>query len=173
MKVSFWLIPKTRQRAAFKGLIANLAAQYGGPLFEPHVTLYSGELAEGESAEDILIKFTGKLRRIDLYPIDIGYSEEYTRTLFIEFAPDPDLDRTLDTIKRLVRKPSDYVLKPHLSLLYADLSMAQKAQLRETVRVPEIRFGVGFDDVWAVATAGGTKTKQDVEGWQVLSQVGI
>jgi hypothetical protein len=43
---AFWLMPAAREREFFSGVIAELAARFDAPVFEPHVTLFGGEADE-------------------------------------------------------------------------------------------------------------------------------
>lgn len=42
MSYSIWLIPDGEVYKTVSSIIQNIAKEYGGPLFEPHITLLGG-----------------------------------------------------------------------------------------------------------------------------------
>ena len=60
-KVAYWQLPAAETRAAFATVIAELAERFNAPVFEPHVTLYSGPvLSENEAAKSLDIARQGR-----------------------------------------------------------------------------------------------------------------
>jgi hypothetical protein len=71
-------------------------------------------------------------------------------------------------MRRLSAHPSAYVLDPHLSLLYKHLSVHEKHQLATTIQLPTSE--IFFDEVWANASAGATRTAEDVRRWEIVGR---
>ncbi len=49
--VAYWLTPAEPARSFFASTIAELAARFDAPSFEPHVTIYAGEKGDDNPAE--------------------------------------------------------------------------------------------------------------------------
>lgn len=155
MKISFWLIPAEPDRTLYQSLINNLAHQYDAPTFTPHVTLHSCECQR-----DRAIEFLNSHSIIDLVlEIDqILYSEEFTKTLFIQLFSDSKLDQLSESFKQNFEPSSD--LNPHLSLIYANLAESEKRSL-----IPQIPLNqtIRFDQIRAIHIPRPIQSREDVE----------
>ena len=49
--VAYWLTPAEPARSFFASTIAELAARFDAPIFEPHVTIYAGEKGDDIPAQ--------------------------------------------------------------------------------------------------------------------------
>jgi hypothetical protein len=164
-RISYWLIPIEADKKRLQRMIDELASRFDAPVFEPHVTLYSGEIDHIEDAADVLEGIAGEFPLV-LPSRGLGQSDQFTKTLFVEFASDPALGQISDDLKSFSKAQDDYTLKPHLSLLYAPVSPEiREAHAREIV-VPQV---VQFNSIKAVATGNRTQTKSDVESWRSLA----
>ena len=143
-KVSFWLIPSEEDRAYFQGLINTLAQKYDAPTFTPHVTIYSGEYAPEESPTALIEKATQGVQGFSLRVDKLLYTDEYTKTFFVQFNPSLSLSQISETLRNSSQKPSDFALNPHLSLIYKHLSEVIKQGLMTNLSLP--RSEIFFDD---------------------------
>ncbi|MBD1845047.1 hypothetical protein H6F89_16895 [Cyanobacteria bacterium FACHB-63] len=162
MQVSFWLMPIERDCTLYQSLIANLAYRYTAPIFQPHVTLYSGECERDRVSE-----FLKSQPSFDIcLEIDrIQYSESFTKTLFIQLVSTPELDRLSRSIKQ--QFGGSYSLDPHLSLIYAPLPEAEKRSLSEQIQLND--RVIRFDRICAIEAPTKTQTREDVEVWRKIN----
>lgn len=164
--LSFWLVPSEQDRSFFEHLIDTLAQEHDAPSFVPHVTLYSGETTADDDPLDSIEKSTQGVKGLSLHVDSVLYTEQFTKTLFVQFHPSPLLRSISERMKHLSSKPSGYILNPHMSLMYKDMSEQGKHQLAATIRLPSAE--VSFDEVWAIASLGPTHTPEDVHRWNVV-----
>jgi hypothetical protein len=164
-RISYWLIPIEADKKRLQRIIDELASRFDAPVFEPHVTLYSGEMDHIEDAADVLEGIAGEFPLV-LPSRGMGHSDQFTKTLFLEFASNAALEQISDDLKSFSKARDDYALKPHLSLLYAPVSPEIREALTREIVVPQV---VRFDSIKAVATGDRTQTKGDVERWQSLA----
>lgn len=165
-KVSFWLIPSDEDRAYFQEIINILAQEYDAPAFTPHVTIYSGEYAPEESPTALLEKATQQVQGFSLRVDKLLYTEEYTKSFFVQFHPSSILSQISETLQNSSRKPSDFALNPHLSLIYKHLNELIKQGLMTRVNLQKTE--VFFDEVQAIATSDTVQNREDVESWKVI-----
>jgi putative hydrolase of the HAD superfamily len=147
-------------------MINNLARRYDAPVFEPHVTIHVG-VDDVDAARQALAHSARKCTRIRLKPIGIDESEEFVKTLFVEFAITPELRQLNEMIRRAARDSSQYELKPHLSLLYKNVATATRRELAVSVTLP--LFEITFDAIQAVRCVSPTQTNADVEAWRAIA----
>jgi hypothetical protein len=169
--VSYWLMPTAADRAFFEDLIETLAHTHQAPIFVPHVTIYSGESPVDEDPLEIIAQSTLGVQEIRLRVDRVLYTEAFTKTLFVQFHPSDLLSRMTESMRRLSAWPSAYRLDPHLSLLYKHMGTQDKQHLATTIQLPMSE--VSFDAVWANASAGGTRTAEDVERWEIVCRKGL
>jgi 2'-5' RNA ligase len=164
--IAYWLIPAEPARSFFQGLINELAQQYDAPAFEPHVTVFVGGNRIG-AAQRVLSQVALEAEPTNMKTLGIDQSDEFIKTLFVQFAPYRRLRRINETIRNAARDSSHYELKPHLSLLYKTVPAATRRDLAASIGVPY--SDVSFDAVKAVLCASPTQTRADVEAWRVLA----
>ena len=165
-RISYWLIPAEPDKARLAETIQNLAVRWNGPMFEPHVTLGSGLVESRERIDEIVSEAMRGVSKVVLTSTGIDHSDQFTKTLFVEFAADDALTLLAAKLKRLSARPEEYELKPHLSLLYASLDQAQREALARSVVIPKL---IRFDSLKAVVTGGSTCSRADVESWRVVA----
>lgn len=162
MKVSFWLMPIERDRTFYESLITDLAHRYNAPIFQPHVTLYVGDCERDRVSE-----FLNHQPNFEIVlEIDrIQYSEQFTKTLFIQLVSTPELKRLSESIAQ--QFGGSYSLEPHLSLIYARLSETEKRSLAEQIQLSD--RVIRFNQVRAIETLTKTQTREDVEAWREIN----
>lgn len=174
MKISFWLIPIEPSRSFYQTTIDDLAQRYDTPSFTPHVTLYSGEYSRDTPIDRLLETAIQTIHPFRLKLDRVRYSQRFTKTLFVQFCPHPRLNQLSERLRSASFRsqesssidPSDFILDPHLSLIYGSLSDSEKQHLAETLNLPESELW--FDEISAIATPTKTQTREDVERWNVL-----
>lgn len=165
-KVSFWLIPSEEDRAYFQEIIDTLAREYDAPTFTPHVTIYFGEYMADEYVAELVEEAIRGVPGFSLKVDKVLYTDEYTKSLFVQFHPSSILSQISETLRSSSEKPSDYSLNPHLSLIYQHLSEATKEKLIRNLSLPKSE--VLFDSVQAISASETTQRREDVESWQVI-----
>jgi 2'-5' RNA ligase len=166
-RLSYWLVPAEPDKARFAEIIRSLAKRFAAPAFEPHVTLYSGPRDARDNPQQIIGEVARGISQITLQTSGVGGSQEFTKTLFVEFAANDVLAKLSSELKRHSAQPNHYQLKPHLSLIYARLDSAMKEQLAKEISVPQ---RVRFDALKAIISRERTQSGEDVSAWRIVAQ---
>lgn len=166
-KVSFWLIPSEEDKEFFQDIIDNLAKQYDAPVFTPHVTIYSGEYTPEESPAELLDNAIQGIQSFSLRVDQLLYTDQFTKTLFVQFYPNPFLTQISETLHNCSKHPAKYVLNPHLSLIYQYLREEIKKKLITQLCLPKSE--VFFNEVRAISTRNQVKGWEDVVSWEVIN----
>jgi len=165
--IAHWLIPAEPAHRFFQDLINDLARRYEAPVFEPHVTIYAGANSS-DAVDTTLSKAARDCKRIMLPPVKVSHSDEFMKTLFVEFGLNTKLRQLNQVIRSAAQDSSDYNLKPHLSLLYKSMSAQTRRQLACSIEVPFSQ--VVFDSLKAVQCVSPTQSRADVEIWRVVGE---
>jgi hypothetical protein len=168
--IAYWLIPSEPAHSIFKRIINDLACRYDAPVFEPHVTIDVGA-DRAAPAKNALSAAVRECKLIALEPLGIHHSDEFIKTLFVEFAMSAELSKINGIIRREANDRSQYHLKPHLSLLYKKLSVAARCDLAAAINVPLTE--VTFDSVKAVRCVSPSETPADVHAWRVVAAASL
>jgi 2'-5' RNA ligase len=168
--IAYWLIPAEPAYSFFEGIIIDLARRYDAPVFEPHVTIHVGA-DRGDAAKNALKEAARECKLVGLTPFGIDQSDEFIKTLFVQFALSAELLKINDIIRQAANDSSQYELKPHLSLLYKNLATATRRELAASIHVP--LFEVTFDAIKAVRCVSPTESGADVEAWHVVAAASL
>jgi 2'-5' RNA ligase len=164
--LTYWLIPAEPAQSHFRLLIQDLARRFDAPVFEPHVTLYVTE-SGSENPMDVLKTTLGNINpRLSITAIN--YSDEFAKTLFVEFRPNELIARLSRKLRSASASPREYQLNPHLSLIYKTMPPETKVQLANSILLPfeEVRF----DSAKAVISPAKIESRADLEAWRVVAE---
>jgi putative hydrolase of the HAD superfamily len=164
--IAYWLIPSEPAHSFFQGIINDLARRCDAPVFEPHVTVHVGA-DQADAAEKALEKAASKCELVRQMPPRIDQSDEFIKTLFVQFAMNAELRKINDIIRHATSDSSHYELKPHLSLLYKNLPAATRSELAASITLPF--FEISFDSLQAIRCVSPTQNRADVEAWEVVA----
>ena len=161
---AYWLLPEPPVCEALSQEIAKLAEQFGAPLFKPHVTVFIA-LENSRDPREVLLE----LGHVDIKLTirSVRFSEQFTKTLFVQFEKNVVLQQLGDAIWKASGAGERYLIVPHLSLLYARLPTTKKRALANKMRLPlaELRF----TSICAMRCARPTRTAAEVEQWKLLA----
>ena len=164
--IAYWLIPSEPTHSFFQATIADLAHRWDAPLFEPHVTIHVGA-DRADAAKETVGKVARQGKRIGLTPLGIDHSDEFIKTLFVQFAMDVELRKINEIIRNAAHDSVEYKLNPHLSLLYKNLAAVARRELAASTNVPLSE--VTFEAIKAVRCVSPTESAADVEAWRVVA----
>jgi 2'-5' RNA ligase len=168
--IAYWLIPSEPARSFFQRIINDLAHRHGAPIFEPHVTIRVGA-DRADAAKNPLGDVARECKLIGLTPLGIDQSEEFIKTLFVQFAMSAELRKINDMIREAANDSSQYELNPHLSLLYKNLAAATRRELAASINIPFCE--VPFDAIKAVRCISPTESDADVVAWHVVGAASL
>jgi 2'-5' RNA ligase len=164
--IAYWLIPVEPASSFFQRMINDLARRYDAPVFEPHMTVHVGS-DHADAAESALAEAARVCRSIKLKALEIGQSNEFIKTLFVQFALNKELRQLSEIIRDAAQDSSRYELNPHLSLLYKRMRDPVRCELVGSIKVPFPE--VTFDALKAVRCISPTRSRSDLEAWRVVA----
>jgi hypothetical protein len=160
--IAYWLVPAEPARSFFSETIAELASRFDAPLFTPHLTLFV--TPENSTRPTKVVKKLGDLA-IHLPIVEVSFSEQFTKTLFLRFEKTDVLQRMSALLRKLIGAPEHDLIDPHLSLLYQHLPTEKKRELADSMQLPFCE--VTFDSVCAMRCVSPTQTAADLRAWKL------
>ncbi len=139
--VSLWLQPQGPLRERLRAVVDRLAARFGGPVFEPHVTLVAGLAGDEAEILEGARRLGATLPPLSLRLERVARRDEYFRALFVEaIGGEPLLSAHRQACRALGHRPAG-PFQPHLSLAYGRLDpAAAEAAGREISNEVQGRF---------------------------------
>jgi hypothetical protein len=131
-----WLKPSGETYEALSRVISELGRQYGGPVFDPHITL----LASLRGAESEHIRRSEDLAR-QLRPFRVitgavDYGQEYFQCVFLRIQKTQELVQANAAARRFFGDRAGRSWVPHLSLVYGGWPDDRKRQISTALRLP-------------------------------------
>jgi len=162
---SFWLLPAEPLATRLRAVVADLAEAFGAAPFEPHVTLYCGA-SDDATTRTVMEAVAQQSGPVELMFARLDATEEYTKTLFIQFEERVAARKIFEAVRGLFSPPSDYALNPHLSLIYSTLPMARKLEIMRTLTLPKGEYR--FDRLRAIETEIPLTQSDQIRRWRVV-----
>ena len=157
-KYSVFLSPSANDFRFCESRMGEYSRTFGIPPFEPHVTVYSGTFPDPEALKEAVSRAVAGMGLLRLRVRGAGCSEEYFKTLYIDFHEDQILQDIRRRIGEYLPVDSGYRLAPHLSLLYRDMPLSEKQALAQGMHFA--CDSMSFDRI-SIATPGNS-----TEGWR-------
>ena len=164
--IAYWLIPSEPAHSFFQRIINDLARRFDAPVFEPHVTVHVGP-DQADAAAKALEEAANESQLVRLTPFRIDHSDEFIKTLFVQFAMTAELGKINGIIRHAANDSSKYELKPHLSLLYKTLPAATRSELAASITLPFSE--ILFDALRVIRCVSPTQKRADVEAWELIA----
>ena len=167
---SLWLLPAEPLRGVLCAIIRNLARIYDSVEFEPHVTIYSGPSDDAEASE-ILHKLATQFTAVNMNLSKLGLGTEYTKAVFINVNDSAAARVMRELAKTTSSSPHNYVLRPHLSLLYKRLPGRVLIEVSQSLLVPDGEYP--FDRVRVVETEVPVTGPDSIRRWRTVGDCSL
>lgn len=160
-----WLLPARPLKERLSSIIQKLATVNDAVDFEPHLTIFS-VYSDDEESRSVCHLITKKFEPMKLIAEKLRYSSLFTKSLYIQFFESAELRHLFETIKESFTQPSDYILNPHLSLLYKNMPEAKLKELSHTLDIPLGTYL--FDRIKAIETEIPLREPDQIRRWRVV-----
>jgi hypothetical protein len=162
--IAYWLLPTKPARTFLADMIHDLAARFDAPIFIPHLTVFIAP--ENARAPQEVLSRLGAVS-IELTTVEIGMSDQFTKTLFIRFEKTAALQQLSNAIGKLSGSPEQDLSDAHVSLLYKYLPGETKSELVSSIKLPF--HSVAFRSLCAMHCQAPTQTADEVRAWKQVA----
>jgi hypothetical protein len=108
---------------------------------------------------------------MELTPDRLCHTERYTKTLFVQFHEAAAVRQIFEVAAKGYSRQTNYILNPHLSLLYKTLPQTERQELCETLDVPMGDYK--FDRIRMIETELPIEDAGPVRRWRVVCDEAI
>lgn len=138
---SIWLVPPKPLHTKLTAIVEKLAREYGGPVFEPHLTLIGGVPMDEEPLIEKARQLATQAAPLELELEAVAFSTTYFQSVFVRVKPTVPLLELNVMASEMFAVPNTLFM-PHLSLLYGEHPMAIRAEAAATVVLEPEKFVV-------------------------------
>jgi len=164
--LAYWIAPAEPAREFFVSTIAKLATRFDAPLFEPHLTIYVSRKSDENPEEVLNVAFAG-CKPFRLSVREIQCSDEFAKTVFVQFDPTEALTRLSVALRQASRLHDEYHLDPHLSVIYKEMTRNERVDVATSIHVPFTE--VLFVSAKLIVCPMSIRSREDVEAWRVVA----
>lgn len=157
---SIWLMPSGKEFERYDGLIKELSQRFEAPAFQPHITLFTGipSLSDADFHQISILSALTTSFEIRLETLEA--SDDFYKALYLTAKPSSELDTFHKELSQIFTD-INYDLKPHLSILYHQLSTKDQTILKTTLdRTLSQYFEATHIQI--------VKTKGEVSEWETI-----
>ena len=163
--LAVWLVPQDNDKEYLQKIVNDLGEKYNAPLFVPHLTILGDTLIELKDLKQAIDKAFENIKPITIKKTQISQSNIFFKTVFIELEENEMLASVFENLKNNLPEKTDYVFKPHISLLYKIMPEEEKIKI---VKNLNIKSEFIIDKVVVNAPKNGDTDFLNIEGWQSL-----
>ncbi|CAL9112771.1 unnamed protein product [Musa textilis] len=178
---SVWALPPEDVRDRLKRLMGALRSEFGGPKFEPHITVV-GAISLGP--DDARRRFRSACAALSPYPVRVSAVSRGTffyQCVFLLIDPSPEARSTpsqstsfleISVVATSARSCGHFGYEnttpymPHLSLLYGDLTEEEKERARQRAEALDKEILSLSFEVSAVALYKTDTEDKSLESWE-------
>ncbi len=163
---ALWFIPEKQVNEALHAMIVDLAHRFGASPFPAHMTGFAGTFRRVDDPAQHLEEVLEGMGSFSLPVTGPGQSDYFFKTFFIELAANPAVEAVHRSLWERTGKTSNYVLKPHVSLLYKEMSARERATL--VAETPLVWDYLRFDEAWLVHPRNRERGWRDMANLEFL-----
>jgi len=147
-------------------IIKKLHNRFGGPLFEPHITLLSGiEITEEEAIRHAEI-LNQEIHTIPVRLTQPSYGDDFFHCFYLEVDLSHPLINARQKAENLFQYHDPHPFHPHMSLMYGNIDDQQKKELvNEYKHIRRWEFIVGYINL--------IRTGKNIDEWEKVGSYSI
>ncbi len=161
---SIWAMPTGHLAEELQDCISDLALEYGGPVFPPHVTILGGipSMTEEEIKQKTKL-LTETLHSYDVHFDELGSLDQFFRCIFIKMKNTPDVLHVFEEACKIFGYVDYETHMSHLSIFYGNLT--------ESVRLEAMkRIHLHMNRSFRVSALHIFETDSDIAKWRKIAE---
>ncbi|KAL7590845.1 cyclic phosphodiesterase [Lactuca sativa] len=168
---SVWALPPEDVTERLKKLMIGLRSEFGGPEFEPHVTVVGAISLTEEEARDKLKKACEGLKAYNATVEKVATGTFFYQCVFLLLHPTTEVMETGAHCWNHFGYKSSTPYMPHLSILYADLTEEEKKRAQEKANaldesVKSLKFPISRLALYKTDTEDKT-----LKSWEKVTEI--
>ncbi|CAK9152657.1 unnamed protein product [Ilex paraguariensis] len=170
---SVWALPPEDLRPRLKKLMEGLRSEFGGPEFEPHVTVVGAiSLTEGD-ARDKFRKACEGLKAYSATVERVATGTFFYQCVFLLLDPTAEVVETSAHCSSHFGYKNSSPYMPHLSLLYGDLTDEEKKNAQEKANILDEGIGSVRFNIPRLALYKTDTEDKTLKSWEMIAECNL
>ncbi|XP_057418526.1 cyclic phosphodiesterase-like [Lotus japonicus] len=167
---SVWAIPPDHVRPRIAKLMTDLRSEFGGPHFEPHITVVGAITLTADDALNKLRSACEELKAFQVTVDRVAAGTFFYQCVYLLLHPSPPVVETSAHCSNHFGYKSSTPYMPHLSLLYGDLTDEEKQKAQERAKVLDYSLsGLSFEITRLALYKTDTEDKT-LKSWEKIAE---
>lgn len=161
---SIWITLPDAARSRLTKIVNDLSKKYGGPTFEPHMTIV---VNTNDTLENVVSKTKSIAKNTKAFELELGnidYSTTYFQCVFVRAKTSVPLINLATKAKEKFDISSFYM--PHISLMYGNLDAEEKDKIARSIKLSTLKFKA---EKLVITPAG--ESVPDPKDWKHLAEI--
>ncbi|PHU19010.1 Cyclic phosphodiesterase [Capsicum chinense] len=171
---SVWGLPSEEVSNRVKKLMNGLRSEFGGPQFEPHVTVVGAIKLSEEEARDKFIKGCGEVKKVysgTVEKVDVGTF--FYQCVYLLLHPTTEVVESSARCCSSFGCNSSSPYMPHMSLLYADLTDEEKKKAQEKACILDESIGNMSFQITRLALYKADTEDKSLKSWEKIEEYNL
>ncbi|XP_015068002.1 cyclic phosphodiesterase-like [Solanum pennellii] len=171
---SVWAIPSEDVSVRVKKLMGSLRSEFGGPQFEPHVTVVGAVRLTEEEARDKFRKGCEGVKKVysgTVEKIDIGTF--FYQCVYLLLHPTNEVVEASARCCSSFGYNSSSPYMPHMSILYADLTDEEKKKAQEKAYILDESIGNLSFQISRLALYKTDTEDKSLKSWEKIEEYNL
>ncbi|KAK8970552.1 Cyclic phosphodiesterase [Platanthera guangdongensis] len=165
---SVWAIPPPDVNRRFKSLMFSLRSEFGGPAFDPHITVVGDLRLHRNDAIAFLHSSAASINPFTARISAVSHGAVFYQCVYLLLDPSPQVKEISSHCCSHFGYKSSTPYMPHLSLIYGDLGEEEKE--RASKRAEEIDAGINglTFEISSLALYRTDTRDKTTESWELV-----
>lgn len=165
---SVWALPPEPVRDRFRRIMEGLRAAYGGPAFEPHVTVVGDFRGRRSEAVKVLRAAAASVQPYTARVTGVARGSFFYQCVYILLDPTAEVVGASDHCCANFGYNRKTPYMPHVSLLYGDLTDEEKEEARKKAEELDKDIYVLEFEISELALYRTDTTDKTLESWELV-----
>ena len=161
---AIWFLFDQLDHEYISQIIKELSNQYNCPTFIPHITVYGVINTRFEKIDTIIQNSIKGIKPFMIEKNKVSFSNDFWKTIFVDIFPNSNLLEIHKKLKDNLPVTEKYALKPHISLMYKDMSNDKKEKI-----VDSLIMKTSFK----ISKLGVQRFSEDIKKWKIVREYSL
>ena len=136
---SIWILPDEELQVYLSDIICKISIKYGGPIFQPHVTILGGITGNESDLIKNTVNLSEKINNLKIVFDGIGYNKDYFFSIYLQVLLSNELKNVTNIAENIFKCFNDNFV-PHLSLAYGNYEKKEKDKMLDFINEIPVSF---------------------------------
>ena len=161
---AIWFLFDKSDHEYLSQIINKLSNINNCPIFIPHITAYGVINTRLEKIDTIISNSIKGIKPFMTEKNKLSFSNDFWKTIFIDIFPNSNLLEIHKKLKDNLPVTEKYDFKPHISLMYKDISNDEKEKIVDSLIIK---------NSFKISKLGVQRFSEDIKKWKIVREYSL